>query len=182
MRNRTQKLALCALFTVLIAVGAIIRIPLPLPVTFQLFFVTLSGLLLGSKLGAVSAGVYMVVGLIGLPVFTQGGGIAYVMQPSFGYIIGFIPAAFLVGFITERKKNPPLKLSLLASFSGLFVTYCVGTVYYYFVLKYAHGVDLGVWVLLTRCFFLVAPGDIVLCFVAAALSGKLCRFMPVGLQ
>ncbi|MBR5272602.1 MAG: biotin transporter BioY [Clostridia bacterium] len=178
MKHKSQKIVMCALFTVLIAVGAFLRIPLPLPITFQLFFVVLAGLLLGSKLGATSAALYMIIGLIGIPVFTQGGGVSYVAQPTFGYIVGFIPAAFLVGFITERKKNPSLKTSLLACLVGLLATYCVGMIYYYLIWRFVLNVELGIWIVFLRCFVLVAPGDIALCFAAALLNGKLKRFAP----
>ena len=71
--NRLKNMILCALFAALIAVGAFIKIPGPfVPFTLQYLFTMLSGLLLGSKLGLVSVGVYILLGLAGLPVFTQG--------------------------------------------------------------------------------------------------------------
>ena len=82
----TRDLILCALFTALSAIGAFIRIPVPLvPFTLQITFTTLAGLLLGSKKGAISVAVYVLMGLIGIPVFTQGGGFSYVLKPSFGF-------------------------------------------------------------------------------------------------
>ena len=88
-KSRTYKMMLVALFAALIAVGAFIRVPVPLvPFTMQTFFVVLAGMLLGKKLGGASALVYLAIGLIGIPVFTQGGGIGYVLKPSFGYLIG----------------------------------------------------------------------------------------------
>ena len=80
----TRDLILCALFTALSAIGAFIRIPVPLvPFTLQITFTTLAGLLLGSKKGAISVAVYVLMGLIGIPVFTQGGGFSYVLKPMF---------------------------------------------------------------------------------------------------
>lgn len=73
--NRTKNLMYCSLFTALIAVGAFIKIPIPVvPFTLQFLFTTLAGLLLGSKMGAVSVIAYMVLGLVGLPIFSEGGG------------------------------------------------------------------------------------------------------------
>ena len=178
MKSKSQSVVMCALFTVLVAVGAFIRIPLPLPLTMQLFFVILSGLLLGSKRGAVSCALYMIIGLIGVPVFTQGGGISYVFQPSFGYIIGFVFASFFTGRITECKKNPSLKRMLTASFVGLLTAYCVGMVYYYIVCRFVLSINLGIGLLLVRCVLLTAPCDIALSFAAVFLSKKLKRFMP----
>ena len=178
MKSKSQKIVACALLTVLIAVGAFLRIPLPLPITFQLFFVVLGALLLGGRAGAVSSVLYMVIGLIGVPVFTQGGGIGYVLQPSFGYIIGFIPAALIVGLIAGRSKNLSFTRALLASFAGMLVVYIIGTAYYYLIFRFVSGVELGAWVLFTRCFLLVAPGDILLCLVAATLCGRLKHLLP----
>ncbi len=182
MKGKPQSIDMCALFTVLIAVGAFIKIPLSLPITMQLFFVVLSGLLLGSKRGAVSCAAYMALGLIGLPVFTQGGGFSYIFQPSFGYIIGFVFASFFTGLITERKnehkKTPSLKTMLLASFVGLLTAYSVGMVYYYIICNFVLDIRLGIGILFVRCFLLTAPSDAALSVAAVFLSRKLKRFMP----
>lgn len=65
-------------------------------------FVTLAGMLLGSRRGSLAVAVYVAVGLAGIPVFAAGGGIQYVFRPSFGYLLGFIAAAWLTGRICER--------------------------------------------------------------------------------
>ena len=78
---------LCAMFVALIAVGAFIKVPIPVvPFTLQYLFTMLAGLLLGGKKGSLAVGIYILLGLIGLPIFAQGGGIGYIFQPSFGYI------------------------------------------------------------------------------------------------
>lgn len=178
MKGKSQSVAMCALFTVLIAVGAFLKIPLPLPFTMQLFFVVMSGLLLGSKRGAISCGVYMALGLIGVPIFTQGGGVSYVLQPSFGYIIGFVFASFFIGLITERKKNPTTCNMLLAAFVGLVIAYVVGMLYYYLVCNFVLEIEFGIGKLIVYCFLLTAPADIVLSVGAVLLSKKLRRFIP----
>ena len=96
-----------ALFIVLMVVGTYIQIPFPLvPLTFQTVISVLAGLMLGSKKGMISMSVYCFMGLVGLPVFTAGGGIAYVLKPSFGYIIGFIASAGVGGAIAGRANLP----------------------------------------------------------------------------
>ena len=98
----------CGLFTALIAVGAFIKIPIPVvPFTLQYLFTMMAGLLLGPKLGAMAVTFYMLLGLIGLPIFAEGGGLWYIFKPSFGYIIGFIVGTFVTGYIAEhmKKKN-----------------------------------------------------------------------------
>ncbi|MCB5624660.1 biotin transporter BioY, partial [Bifidobacterium animalis] len=63
--------------------------------TLQFFFVLLAGILLGPKLGALAVLLYVVIGLLGLPIFAAGGGLAYIVRPSFGYLIGFIAGAYV---------------------------------------------------------------------------------------
>ena len=83
--TKTKSLIYCGLFTALIAVGAFIKIPVPVvPFTLQYLFTMMAGLLLGPKLGALSVTFYMLLGLAGLPIFSEGGGIWYIFKPSFG--------------------------------------------------------------------------------------------------
>ena len=129
---KTTDMVLCAMFAALIAVGAFIRIPIPyVPFTLQLFFTTLAGLLLGPKLGAASSLVYMITGLIGIPIFTEGGGPGYIFKPSFGYIIGFAAGAFVTGLIAQRKRKPSFRRLLAAGFAGLALVYLFGMVLTY---------------------------------------------------
>ena len=122
--NKTTNLILCSLFTALIAVGAFIKIPVPVvPFTLQFLFTTLAGLLLGSKKGAISVVAYMVLGLVGLPIFSEGGGCWYVMKPSFGYIIGFCIGTYVTGLIAERMKEKMVPRYMLANFIGLLIVY-----------------------------------------------------------
>lgn len=170
----SKKIAYCGLFVALIIIGAFIKIPIPVvPFTLQFLFTMLAGLLLGSKLGALSVTIYMVLGLIGIPIFAEGGGIGYIFKPSFGYIIGFILGSFLTGFIVENLKTRKYYKVLLANFSGLLIVYLVGMVYYYVIANYVINTPIGVWPLFLYCFLLAVPGDIVLCFIGAGLAMKL---------
>lgn len=97
-RSKIKDLTLMALFAALTAVGAFITIPVPpVPFSLQIFFAILAGALLGSRRGAISVGVYVLLGLCGLPVFTKGAGLSYIFQPTFGYLAGFILGAWLCG-------------------------------------------------------------------------------------
>ena len=170
---KTRDLALMALFIVLITVGTFIRIPLPLcPVNLQPFFVILSGLLLGGKNGAFSVLGYVLLGLVGLPVFTSGGGIGYVLQPTFGFMIGYIIAAFIIGTVSSAGRQTVFRLTA-AGLCGLAVVYGVGLVYYWCISRYYLGSDIGVWTMLVNCFFLPLPKDIASCVLAAILGKRL---------
>ena len=134
------KLAFTALFAALTAAGAFIRIPTPgLSFTLQLLFVFLSGILLGPLYGALSQLVYVLLGLAGLPVFTFGGGLSSFFQPSFGFLIGFIPAAAVTGAIAERGTST--LRTLLACLAGLLVSYLAGIPYMWLILNSYMGVS-----------------------------------------
>lgn len=168
--SKTKSLILCSLFTALIVVGAFIKIPVPVvPFTLQFLFTTLAGLLLGSKRGMISVVVYMILGLIGLPVFSEGGGIWYILKPSFGYIIGFCIGTFITGLIAERMKEKTIPRYLLANFTGLMIVYVVGMVYYYIICNYVINTPIAFGPLFLYCFLLAVPGDICLCIFAAVL-------------
>ena len=167
-------MTLCAMFTVLIAVGAFIKIPIPVvPFTLQFLFTMMAGLLLGGRLGAVSVLLYAVLGLAGLPVFSEGGGIWYLAKPSFGYIIGFILASYLTGKLTEKMGKFQLSKVLGANFAGLLVVYSVGMLYYYIICNYVIHTPIGLWPLFLYCFLLAVPGDLCLCVAAAFLYRRL---------
>ncbi len=185
MKNKkivnTRALILCALFSALIAVGAFIKIPVPVvPFTLQFLFTTLAGLLLGRKLGAISVSVYIAVGLLGIPVFTGGGGIAYIFQPTFGYIIGFLVGTYVTGFIAEKSSNPSFKRLLFAGLAGLSIVYLFGMVYYYFIVNYYMNSTIGVWSLILYCFILAVPGDLAICYACAIISKRLIPMMKRG--
>ncbi len=175
MKNgKTREMVLCALFVALIAVGAFIKVPIPVvPFTLQLLFTMMAGLLLGGKLGCCAVGAYVFLGLAGLPIFTQGGGLGYVFQPTFGYIIGFAAGAYVTGNIANQKEKPGYGRLLAANFLGLGIVYLFGMVYYYLMSNFYLGNPIGLWPLFLYCFLLAVPGDIALCILGAILGKRL---------
>lgn len=129
-----RSLTYAAVFAALTAIGAWIKIPLPLvPFTMQVFFVVFAGLLLGSKLALMSQLIFIIIGLIGVPVFTNGGGIGYVFQPTFGYIIGFAVGAYVAGLIVEKLNKNRFITYIIASLVAVFVIYLFGVPYLYVI-------------------------------------------------
>lgn len=101
--EKIEKAIWVSFFVLATAFGAYARIPLPftpVPITLQTFFVLLSGAVLGKKLGGVSQFLYLLLGGIGLPLFTNTGAL---WGPTGGYIFGFILASWLVGYLIEKK-------------------------------------------------------------------------------
>lgn len=173
-KMRTRDLTLCALFVALIAVGAFIRIPIPyIPITLQDTFVLLAGILLGKRNGAIACAVYLVLGLAGLPIFTQGGGIWYLTQPTFGYIIGFVFGAWLTGAIVESHPDPSFKTIVLAWLAGLAVIYACGLVYFYCIQSFYLDSGMTIWTVLFYGFLTCIPGDLVMTFIGSYLGKRL---------
>ena len=169
-----------ALFTALIAAGAFIKIPVPVvPFTLQYLFTMLAGLFLGSRRGMISVVAYMLLGLAGLPIFSEGGGIWYIFKPSFGYIIGFCLGTYVTGLIAERLKQKTVFHYLLANLAGLMIVYACGMVYYYVICNYVIDTPIGIWPLILYCFLLAVPGDIALSVLGAVIAK---RVRPVVLQ
>lgn len=170
----TKEMTFCALFTVLTAVGAFLKIPVPVvPFTLQFLFTMMAGLLLGGRLGAASVALYALLGLLGLPVFAEGGGFWYVLKPSFGYIIGFVIGSYVTGKMTEGLERLTFGRVLAANFAGLAIVYGMGMVYYYIISNFVIDAPIGLWPLFLYCFLLAVPGDICLCFLAAGMAKRL---------
>lgn len=170
-----NSLVMCAFFTALIAVGAFIQIPLPHLdyFTLQFLFVILSGMILGPKDGAVSVTVYVLLGLVGVPIFAAGGGITYVLRPSFGYILAFIGASAVTGLICKKLNADAFPKYLLGALGGFAVTYAIGLLYEYFIITLYLGEETTLWVIFLDCFPIDMPGDLVLCVIAAFLGKRL---------
>ena len=126
--NSLRRMVYAAMFGALTAIGSLIVIPMqPLPITLQTLFTGLAGVLLGGYTGALSQVVYVLLGVIGLPVFAGGkAGLGTLMGPSGGYLIGFIVAAYIIGKIVEARKNPGLAWIGFSLVLGNLVIYTLG--------------------------------------------------------
>ena len=91
---------------------------------------------------------------MGLPVFAEGGGLAYVLKPSFGYIIGFAIASYVTGRIANKTANPGYKRLLAANFIGLGIVYLCGMAYYYLMSNFYLGSPIVLWPLFLYFFIL----------------------------
>jgi len=152
-----------ALFASLMAAGAAIAIPVgPVPIVLQNLFVLLAGLVLGGKWGAASVGIYLFAGAVGLPVFSGGtGGIGRFAGPTGGYLIGFLPAVYIVGKTVEKLGTRPIVL-IFAMIGGAAMIYVPGLIW----LKTLTGMS---WIkALTVGCFPFLPGDAIK--IAAAVS------------
>ena len=173
-RIKTIDICLCGMFAALSAIGAFIRIPIPVcPFTLQLTFTTLAGLLLGKRRGALSVAVYVAVGLLGVPVFTEGGGVYYVLKPTFGYLIGFIAATYVTGSIAWSRETPSYSRIFFASVAGVVIDYLFGMVYMYIICNYVIDAAIGFKTAFVTCFLLLLPKDIILAALSSVFAMRL---------
>ena len=171
--TQLQSMAYASLVAALTAVGAYIHIPLgPVPIVLQNLFVLLAGLLLGSRWGAISIATYLLVGAIGLPVFSGAkGGIAHFMGPTGGYLVGFLIAAYLTGYVSELFQHR-VAADIAAVTLGSITIYAVGAPW----LKIITGLTWGKALTIGILPFLI--GD-VLKASAAVLLARTLRHMVV---
>ena len=172
-------LTLCALFTALLAVGAQLSIPLPLDMrlTLQMPLVLLCGVVLGSKRAAVSTSAYLLAGLTGLPVFTNfSGGIAYVIKPTFGFIVSFIPAAFVIGLICEKAKKTSPLICFAAVSAGFVLIYVIGVLYHFFALMFWMNAPKGFLTLfLGAGYTLTLPKDFAAAILVSLIGARIAK-------
>lgn len=171
-------IAECALFVALMSVFTLfVKIPFyPVPLTFQTTICILAGLLLGAKKGAVSMAVYCFTGLVGIPVFSgMSGGFAYVLQPTFGYIIGFIASAAVAGAVAGRK-GLPFRRYVEGALSALLVNYLIGIPHFALIWKfYLNNADLGKYVIEYNLLYI--PKDAVLSIIAAVAAWQVLPYI-----
>ena len=133
---KVTSIVFTALFTALIAAGSYLVIPVGVvPVTLQTLFVLLAGLLGGAKIGSQAAGLYLLLGIIGLPIFSGGtGGIGHLLGPTGGYLIAWLPAAAIAGLCADWKALPQLPRYIIGAAAATIIIYLVGVPWLKFVL------------------------------------------------
>lgn len=144
MKLTTQEITRVAFFSALLCLTSFfVRFGGEAIVPFSLLplMVLLTGAVLGSRLGALSVTIYVLLGLVGLPVFAQPpyGGLTYLLQPSFGFLPGFVLEAYVVGKLVERAPQPSLARIFGAMLLGIIAMYAVGVPYLYGMVRFYLG-------------------------------------------
>ena len=174
MKSNVRYLVLAGVFAALTAVGGFLKIPLGfMSITLQTMLAALAGIVLGPKWGAVSQGVYLALGLMGLPIFTMGGGPGYVLQPSFGLLLGFPLTAAVSGALAGRSLSP-VRLGLAAAV-GILAGYAIGTPYMGLILNLYMGKSLSVWAVVKAGCLVYLPGELVKVAATAVVAPPLKR-------
>ena len=169
-RQQIRRTVLTAIFTALIAAGAYAAVPIgPVPIVMTSLFVILSGLLGGFRIGLYSTAAYLLLGILGLPVFAGGAaGFAVLTGPTGGYLIGYVLAAAISGLLFHPSEKDSLKTrtvqALLAGLAGSVMIYLPGLPW----LKFSLGMEWGRALQAGMIPFI--PGDLLKIFAAAALA------------
>lgn len=171
-----------ALFAALTAAGAFIRVPLPLiPFTLQTLIVFVAGGLLGAKAGSLSQLIYISVGLIGFPVFANGGGIGYIYQPTFGFLLSYPIVGYVMGLLVHKSiKQEQTSKAKLLTYSWI---YSIGTLIIFFFgisflmmhTKYIAGREINITGILWSAFVVFIPTAILKIVGAAWITERLKR-------
>jgi len=128
-----------SVFGAVTAAGAYLVIPVPpVPITLQTFFLYLAAALLGGRLAALSQAVYLLIGMIGLPVFSGGkAGIGVLLGPTGGYLFGFVVGAYVTGRLAELRNNPGPVWLILSMAAGTAVIYLLGVLQLILVARFS---------------------------------------------
>ena len=131
--------------SLLLTLSAKVQVPFwPVPMTMQTFAVLVIGMAFGWRLGAATVLLYLAEGAVGLPVFSKGGGFAYLAGPTGGYLIGFVVAAALVGWLAERGWDRAPLRTLVAMFLGIAVIYLFGVAWLTTLIGFEKAIAAGV--------------------------------------
>lgn len=176
--RKTTAMTLSALFAALTAAGALIRIPTPAAAfTLQIFFTGLAGCLLGSRWGAVSQSIYVLLGLLGLPVFTAGGGFGALLCPTGGFLLGMIAMAWTVGKLTA-SHGYRFRSVFLANLAGLGALYAIGLPWMHIFMSIHH--PWSVFQTLTGGMLIFLPADFLKAALSAFLGARLAPHYCIG--
>lgn len=168
-----------SLFVAIIAVCSWISVPLAVPFTLQTFAISAAVCILGTKKSTISVIVYILLGAVGVPVFSGfKGGVGAILGPTGGYIIGFIFMTIISGILIKKfgRKFLPMLVSLVI---GLLVCYAFGTTWFIYVYTSTKG-SISIVSALCMCVFPYIIPDIIKFCVAILISKRLYKFVNLS--
>lgn len=182
----TLDIVYCGLFATLMMIGANITSFAPflvvggVPITLQPLFAILAGLVLGSRLGAISITVYTLLGLVGAPVFAKfSGGFSTILSPTFGFIVTFILSAYVAGKMVEYRRTKTMYIA--AALVGITINYLLGTNWMYYAYKLWAAAPEGFTYKMAWLWMLPPlPKDIILAIFAGIFGFRLQKIIKVG--
>ncbi|MFA6470656.1 MAG: biotin transporter BioY [Candidatus Latescibacterota bacterium] len=178
MPDRTTNLTRIALFAAILAVSSFLKIPIgPVPLTLQSTCALLAGYALGPSQGAQAALIYTLAGLAGLPIFAAGGGPAYIISPTFGFILGFTACAMATGFLARFNSKGSVLKAYFIMLGGLIFLYIPGFLWLCLSLHSVMGTPEGVSSLIRNGLIIPFAGDLLKTLPAAFIGVRLRRLI-----
>ncbi len=174
MQQKTKYLAMSALCTALMVVGAYLRFPLPflaVQFTTQVFFLLVTGLVLPPRYSAGAIAAYVLLGLAGLPVFSQGGGLQTVLTYNFGYLLGFILSAFITSLLHQKWQKKKWGY-IVPAIIGVLAVYVVALPYAALLAALYMAKPMGFAALMNSFFLAFLPLDLVKAAGAALVASQ----------
>ncbi|MBO6049576.1 MAG: biotin transporter BioY [Spirochaetales bacterium] len=180
--NLSKSIVFVALFAAISAISGFLAVPVPgtpVPIVLQNMMVVLSGMLLGPVLGTLSTLLFVVAGILGLPILSGGtGGFAKLMSPTGGFIVGYVISSLVAGLILGRPvygKKVSIVKTIVAAFTGFVVMYIPG------ILHFMNIMDADLKESLMLCILPYLPGDLlklILCvLLSVALRSSVASFV-----
>ena len=151
---------------------------IPLNSNWQIQGLLMTSLLCGPQIGVISAISYLIIGLFYLPVFHGGGSVGYILTPEFGYLLGFIPAAWTCGFLSKRKSNANLINYSFYTFVSLLVLHLIGIIYLVVGKIFGNWID-NLFDLILINTFIPFPTQLLLCLSISLISIVLKRILTL---
>lgn len=173
-RSKTQLLAMAAMATALMAVGSFIKFPVPgltVQFTTQVFFLLVIGLLLPPAYSSAAVGAYVIIGLLGIPVFSRGGGLQTIATAEFGYLLGFVFSAFVTGTAYRKLKRRRFSL-LISAVLGILAVYVLAIPYISLLYTLYLSKPMAFGTLVSTFFLAFLPMDLLKAIAAAAISAQ----------
>lgn len=169
-------IASSGVFIALMIISAFISIPIgPIKITLQFMVTNICCLLLGKKWGSISVFLYLLLGLFGLPIFSDGGGFAYVLKPSFGFLIGFAVGGFFAAWFREKVGKTGFSTYFLASLIDMVIMDVIGVAYGAGIMYRYMRLTTAAWDFLMMLLIPFIPIDIAKCVICALACPKLSK-------
>jgi biotin transport system substrate-specific component len=172
--KRLKYITLSAIFAAATAVGSFIRIPIypTVPFTLQTFFTVLAASILPPKWAAYSQLTYLLIGLIGFPVFVNGGGPSYIFRPTFGYLLALPIVAFI---ISSLNQNISLAGRILFHFLGLMLILLIGAMWLYISMNFIINQDFGLQKTFMTGFIVFLPTELSKAILTAIIAQEIYK-------
>lgn len=174
----TREMVLIPIFSALMAIGAQLSIPIgPVPISLQSLFLMISAYYLSPSSAFLSGIIYLILGLIGLPVFAGGmGGVGAILRPSFGFLIAMPIAGFVMSQLI--KNNPSSIYQYIGIYVlGSFILYLIGLPYMAMILNLYLNKGMGIYAILKAGMLVFIPGDILKSIAASMVSIQLDKVL-----